>query len=654
MPPSHPGPPQDTDPKPKGKVSVVTFYPNRLSAKHKEMLLGESGIASGIAAERGYATVKSRAELLDFKKYQRRPGLSIPVRSPSGATFRRLRPDHPRKGKDGKPRKYEQPAETPNIIDVHPRNFEAVGDPAADLWVVEGEKKADALTSRGLCAAALFGVWGWCVPKTRGRELLPCWDHIALKGRRVYVVFDSDVMAKEGVQLALERLVAALEARGAEVLVVYLPDAEDGSKQGVDDYLAAGHTINELKMLARKFDPGDFGRIRLSRNDRLRAAVEDLRRRWWAEEWKGRGDHSDRDIACVLIEEATRSGKAHTDGVRVVMSWGVLEVRAKVSRRTLAKALARLEERGFLYRDNDGRKADKSGAFVLRAKVDQYGGRDAEGGKATQMLQGYDPGGLPLRALPDVPRLRWSRPKFAPKKRGFVTGTRKVREGKPLPARERIERLGKVRGAVVDALQAAGGELGLRELCEVLKKKRPRDVRRRVLPMLEETKIIEVAEDDAIRLAPEWREALETERRAKGEVEADELAEERRKRKSRAYRERDKVAASRPSAAGLAAIERSLEKRTANIAEHESHQEKARAAELEAKSFAKRFVHDRLRELGRIRLGLLRDILSDAGGVPAYALPAAKSLGCTVERLAEFGDREFVFAPREWREEGAA
>jgi hypothetical protein len=252
-----------------------------------------------------------------------------------------------------------------------------------------------------------------------------------------------------------------------------------------------------------------------------------------------------------------------------------------------------------------------------------------------------------------VPRLRWSRPAFAPKKRGFASGTRCVRESKPLPARERIERLGKIRGAVVDALVGAGGELTLRELCEVLNKKRPRDVRRRVLPLLEEAGVIEVA-DDVIRLAREWREALESERRAKGEIEADELAEERRKRKSQAYRERYKARVSRPSPAGLAAIERSREKRAENIVAHEEQQAQARAAELEHRRFVKRFVHERMRALGRVRLKLLQEVLKDAGGTPAYALPAAKSLGCTVEQLPEFDNREFVFAPREWSEEGAS
>ena len=39
--------------------------------------------------------------------------------------------------------------------------------------------------------------------------------------------------------------------------------------------------------------------------------------------------------------------------------------------------------------------------------------------------------------------------------------------------------------------------------------------------------------------------------------------------------------------------------------------------------------------------------MRDASGLPSYTLPAAKSLGCTVEKLPEFGNEEFVFAPSE-------
>jgi hypothetical protein len=53
---------------------------------------------------------------------------------------------------------------------------------------------------------------------------------VLLDGRRLYVAYGSDVTCKEGVQLAIERPVWLLLARGAEILVVYLPDAPDGSK----------------------------------------------------------------------------------------------------------------------------------------------------------------------------------------------------------------------------------------------------------------------------------------------------------------------------------------------------------------------------------------------------------------------------------------
>ena len=96
-----------------------------------------------------------------------------------------------------------------------------------------------------------------------------------------------------------------------------------------------------------------------------------------------------------------------------------------------------------------------------------------------------------------------------------------------------------------------GGRLGDRrrgadapELCEVLHRKRARDVRRRVLPMLEDAGIIEV-EGDTVRLAADWSERLEAARVAGGELEADELAERRRKMASRAYHRRHETPKSR-------------------------------------------------------------------------------------------------------------
>jgi hypothetical protein len=619
----------------------MSSYPNgehrTLSGSHSRMLFEESGITPAVATERGYRTVKRRAELEEFPEWQRRLGLYVPMFSPDGTKRScQIRPDRPRSPK----LKYESPQGSRVILDVHPKSREEARAGDGDLFVVEGAKKADALLSQGAVAVALTGVWMAHDPKSKPKRLLPCWDHVRLAGRRVFIVFDSDWRRKEAVHAALEWLVGALAERGADVRVAYLEDGPDGSKVGADDYLVAGGTVAELKALCRKFKRQDVARIRLSKDERLRAAVEDLERRWWTEEWKGRGGHTDRDVALKLIEAAARNGKIHSDGLRVKVSWGTLQVGAKVARRTLAKSLARLEERGFVYRDNEGRKPDKTGAFVLRANVDQYGRGEPH---ATEELRACDPGGLHLRGLPDVPRLRWSRPKYAPR-RGVVPGTRRVRSSRPLPPRERIERLGKIRGAVVDALEVAGGDLALQQLCEVLHRRRARDLRRRVLPMLEDAGIIAV-EGGVVRLTKGWSERLEAARAAGGEMEADELAERRRRLNSRAYHRRHETPKSEPSAECLRAIQGSHEARRAGLAA--IAERAAAAAKTGELRRAETFVRGRLRELGRIRLALLQDIARDEG-LDAWTIPkAVEALGCRVEEMPEFDNRRFVFAPAE-------
>ncbi len=516
-----------------------------------------------MTTERGYYTARRRSEVPEvFKDYQRKPGLVVPMFSPDGETAGyQLRPDRPRKGGP----KYETPGGISPVVDVHPALREEVRHGTGPLLITEGAKTGDAATSRGIATVVLAGVWMWCVPKAKPYRLKPCFDYVRLEGREVFVAFDSDCMSKAGVQEALAALVAALKERGAAVKVIYLPDAEDGSKQGVDDYLAseAGGTVREMLLLAREFEPTDVGRIRMSRDEKLRAAVEDLERRFWAQEWKGMGGASARDVALKLIEAAKRHGKVHPDGIRVRKAQGPLALEAKVSARTLWKSLNRLEEMGFGYRDNKGRKADKSGAFVLkattRANVSHKGGSDASEGQATKSLQTCDPGDLHLRA----PRLRWSRPKFTPK-RGLVSDTRKVRQSpKPEPW-DRIERLGKIRGAILDALDAAGGTLTVQEIAETLRRARPRDIRRRNLPMLEEAGIVAI-DGDTVSLTPDWLDRLEEQRKLGKEIEAEETARERYKIKSRGYHRRHETPKSRPSAEGLANVRASREKRRAYL-----------------------------------------------------------------------------------------
>ena len=102
---------------------------------------------------------------------------------------------------------------------------------------------------------------------------------------------------------------------------------------------------------------------------------------------------------------------------------------------------------------------------------------------------------------------------------------------------------------------------------------------------------------------------------------------------------------SKPSAAGLEAVKRSREQRRAGLAAEARRAAEATKAEEQRRAEA--FVRDRLAALGRIRLGLLRDIGRDAGFDPWTTTAAVEAMGCRVERLPEYEDAEFVFPPAE-------
>src|SRR5215217_2910130 len=223
----------------------------RLSPTHKRMLFEDSCLSARVAVKRGYRTVTRKAELerLGFGRSQRNvPALLVPIYGPTGEiSLYQSRPDEPRIGKRGKPVKYETPAGASMALDVHPFCRDQLGDPKTPLFITEGVKKGDALASSGLCAVALIGVWNFRGTNEHGgKTALSDWEYVAFNSRRVYIVFDSDVMEKSEVHAALSRLKAFLESRGAAVSLIYLPPGDSGAKQGVDDYLAAGGTVDDL------------------------------------------------------------------------------------------------------------------------------------------------------------------------------------------------------------------------------------------------------------------------------------------------------------------------------------------------------------------------------------------------------------------------
>ncbi|MBA4376288.1 MAG: hypothetical protein C0401_08980 [Anaerolinea sp.] len=242
-----------------------------LSENHLKMLSIESGISDQMIQERGYRTITSEGDLVQFgfSPAQRRvPGLLIPLHTTDGKiSLHVYRPDNPRtyeerskREADGlrpvKVMKYEIPKGAGVRVDCPPACLKTLQNPTIPLFITEGQKKADSLTSHGACVIDLLGVWNF---KGRnefgGTTILADFDFIAWENRLVRIVFDSDVMYKPSVRLALERLTEILHRKGATVSAIYLPNHQSGVKWGVDDWLADGHNLQDLEVLTEQPRP---------------------------------------------------------------------------------------------------------------------------------------------------------------------------------------------------------------------------------------------------------------------------------------------------------------------------------------------------------------------------------------------------------------
>ena len=227
--------------------------PNLLQ-RHLDHLLA-SGISNEVIKERGYKSVLGKTPLKEAgfsKAQQRAPGILIPLYSVDSSSISyQYRPDNPRRNAKGKTIKYENPTGSSIRLDVPPRCKPMLGDPKIPLWITEGSKKADALASHGACAISLAGVWGFKGKNELGGiTLLADWDYITLRNRTVYLAFDSDIVEKPQVKQALQRLCQHLTNKQARLFVAHLPNGSNG-KMGVDDYLADGHTLDDVIALSR-------------------------------------------------------------------------------------------------------------------------------------------------------------------------------------------------------------------------------------------------------------------------------------------------------------------------------------------------------------------------------------------------------------------
>ncbi len=236
--------------------------------------------AAGIYSETSVVKIKA---LLDCKTFPSKclPAIVFPFTDAEGRNgYCRIKPDHPRTS-GGKPVKYESPRGKPNEIYLPPGVAAVLADPTRELLGTEGEKKALAATQAGFPCIGLVGVFGWKPGKKE--TLLPALERVAWQGRKVYIVFDSDIADNPNVQDAESRLAAHLANRGATVRVVRLPRGEPGAdgkptKQGIDDYLTIqpdpAKAMRALLDAAEEPTPVDGGELQSDASAALDSATE--------------------------------------------------------------------------------------------------------------------------------------------------------------------------------------------------------------------------------------------------------------------------------------------------------------------------------------------------------------------------------------------
>jgi hypothetical protein len=648
---------------------LMAFYPNggpgTLSDSHRHTLEVGSAILREVYEESGvWTTTHGRQLPRGFSKRQRNRGggMLFMGHRPNGETFYVFRPDDPDPDNPGL--KYEATCKKlggpGNVLYVHPSQRHLIDDTSVPVIFVEGIKKdlsiitAAKAAGASVLVVAISGVWNWL---SGGKPIADMFD-IPVEGREVYVCFDSDVFGNPDVSDAARRLASHLRGRGAVVYLSHLPDQADGSKTGADDFLACGHTYRELMALMRLYDAGDLQAERLSRGDKLRASIEYLWQDWYGRDWmhfEGAADkgnwqrgHTARDTMEALIELAAKSGKVDERSVVVRIGLRHLSILAAKSAPSVGYAVKHLEADGQLeiLPPEDRSKARSYRLLVPSAAF--YSMEEATASEGSLVESDRRCKGL---RYPSAPRLRWSSPATLGRLVRSVEGVtgRTVTEaaGKnifaPSDYRPYGKRLGPHRGAVLDTLEAAGGEMPLKELCEAMHRKRPWDVRRRILQPLEEVGIIEM-DGDVIRLAGEWLAQLDERREADGEIEQAERQAKKHRRQGESYRlylERQKHGTPKASAD---AVQRSHDLRDRRLREARKEEERRRSPVPPA---LRELVSTLVKQNGRLRMGLLRGIAAEEGYHFGHVPRAVEELGLHVEELPEFDNEPFVFASAE-------
>jgi replicative DNA helicase len=170
-----------------------------------------------------------------------------PLQTPDGRPFTRIRLQNPTPTC-----KYLSPAGGGQFPYVLPAVHRHLSDnPAAPVVCTEGEKKALRATLAGVPMVGLCGIDSWAEGKG-SRRPHPLLARYLTPGRRVVMLYDSDGATPEKATdfgLSAARFAAGVGALGCQFCRAFLPPGPDGAKQGADDYLQAGGTVQGLQKL---------------------------------------------------------------------------------------------------------------------------------------------------------------------------------------------------------------------------------------------------------------------------------------------------------------------------------------------------------------------------------------------------------------------
>lgn len=152
-------------------------------------------------------------------------------------------------GKEIKTIRYSQPKDSGVHLYIPPllKWVDIAQDVNSPIIFTEGEKKAAKACREGIPCIGLGGVWSFKSNK-KGKMLIDDFKLFKWETREVSLIFDSDLATNPKVMQALVAFSKELTRLGAHVYIAYLPEASNGDKVGLDDYLLT-HSVEDLEEL---------------------------------------------------------------------------------------------------------------------------------------------------------------------------------------------------------------------------------------------------------------------------------------------------------------------------------------------------------------------------------------------------------------------